>query len=129
MPARRTRSPSPCRTRTELISRRRGSSRAVLNNPEAMDCDLFAFLRLGLLAQCIRNAGQHATGEQCHSDARTAHCREPRIVTHAAGKLPHHGCDTCACLYADVLSVSRTSVISRRRLPLIASATRFAAAV
>ena len=68
-----------------------------------MNCRLFSFLRLGLIAQCIRNAGQHATGKQCHSDAGTAHPREPRIVTHAAGKLPHHGCDTCACLYAEVL--------------------------
>jgi isopentenyl-diphosphate delta-isomerase type 1 len=40
MPARRTRSPSPCRTKTMLISRRRGSSRAVLNNPETIGCYL-----------------------------------------------------------------------------------------
>jgi hypothetical protein len=38
MPARRTRSPSPCRTKTMLISRRRG-----LSNPETIGCYLPSF--------------------------------------------------------------------------------------
>jgi hypothetical protein len=53
-----------------------------------MGCDLFAFLRLGLVAQCIRDAGQHATGKQRHADACAAHRRHPRSGTHAAGKVP-----------------------------------------
>src|SRR6516164_9210036 len=36
---------------------------------------LFALLRLGLRAQCIRNAGHYATGKHCHTGACTAHRR------------------------------------------------------
>src|SRR5215831_3816449 len=59
-------------------------------------CLLFALLRLGMGAQCIRDAGQYATGKHCHTGACAAHRRQPRTGTHAAGKLPHHACHTNA---------------------------------
>src|SRR5262245_42794833 len=68
---------------------------------------LFALLRLGIGAQCIRDAGQYATGKHCHTGACAAHRRQPRTGTHAAGKLPHHACHTNASLHAEVLGVSR----------------------
>src|SRR4030095_11488411 len=108
--------------RTELISRRRGSSRAAaLNTPETIVhsprtppgehfvvyCNLCAVLRLGLVAQGVRNAGQHATGKQRHSHACITDLRHPGCSAHASGKLAHHACDTSTRLHADVLGADR----------------------
>src|SRR5262245_1662800 len=102
--------------RTELISRRRGSSRATLNTPETilypgdpsfMYLDLCAVLRLRLVAQGICNAGQNAAGKQCHSDARITDFRHPRCSAHASGKVAHHACDTSARLHSNVLGARR----------------------
>src|ERR1700730_13938046 len=69
--------------------------------------NLGSVLRLGLVPQGIRDAGQRAAGKQCHSDACIADFCHPGCGTHASGKLLHHACDAGTRLHSEVLGVDR----------------------
>src|SRR5262249_3567262 len=107
-PVRRTRSPRPCRMRTELISRSRVRSRATPCAPRSL-VDLFCFLRSALVAQRICDPGDYAARQECHASAERT-CRfQARYCGFAIGtcdavcKLVHQCAGACAGLNANVL--------------------------
>ena len=130
-PIRRTRSPSPCRMNTRVISCRRGRSRTTLTGV-SRTVTYFVFLRFGLLAQRVGEAGEQAAGEQRHVGAVLAHCLEARDCARAGRVAMRLANSLIVCAMRTLASAptrcacNARSTSSRRMLPLVAVGERLA---